>query len=255
MEKASESNGGIGKELRVCEQHGEYESRNLFRTIWSRCPRCTAAEDAAEHVANIERERQEKIQRWERTIGESGIPDRFQDRSFDNYTTETDGEKRALLFAMDYAQRFSECRRSGRSAIFCGRPGTGKTHLAAAIGLHLLRQGNAVLFQTVFRAVRRVKDTWSRGSAESESQAVAGLVFPDLLILDEVGVQFGSDAERVILFDILNERYERMKPTLLLSNLPLAGVKDFLGERIFDRMREGDGAYIPFDWESRRGSV
>ncbi len=78
-------------------------------------------------------------------------------------------------------------------------------------------------------------------------------LFPDLLILDEVGVQFGSDTEKLILFDVLNERYERRRPTILMTNLTLEEVADFLGDRIIDRLREDGGEFIPFDWESHRG--
>lgn len=74
-----------------------------------------------------------------------------------------------------------------------------------------------------------------------------------MLILDEVGVQFGSEAEKLILFDVLNERYERCKATILLSNLTATEVKDYLGERVMDRMREDGGKVVVFDWESYRG--
>lgn len=124
------------------------------------------------------------------------------------------------------------------------------------------RHGAAVLFTTVMRAVRRIKDTWTRDSRKSESEAIAELVFPDLLILDEVGTQFGSDTERLILFDILNERYERRRPTILMSNLALddaeeggrvvPGIKSCLGERVFDRLREDGGQSVVFDWPSHR---
>lgn len=148
-------------------------------------------------------------------------------------------------------------------ALFIGLPGTGKTHLAVGIGLEVMEHhGAAVLFTTVMRAVRRVKDTWGRDSRESESEAIAALVFPDLLILDEVGVQFGSDTEKLLLFDILNERYERRRPTILMSNLALddaeeggrvvPGIKSYLGERVFDRLREDGGQYVVFDWPSHR---
>jgi len=117
------------------------------------------------------------------------------------------------------------------------------------------RDNRSVLFTTVMRAIRRVKSTWNRDSLESESDAIESLVFPDLLILDEVGVQFGSDTEKLILFDVLNERYERRRPTLMLSNLGLDDVRAFLGERIIDRLREDGGQSIVFDWDSHRGSA
>jgi DNA replication protein DnaC len=75
----------------------------------------------------------------------------------------------------------------------------------------------------------------------------------DLLILDEIGVQFGSETERNLLFDVLNERYEDCKPTLLLSNLPKQDVAKYLGERVMDRLREDGGRVVVFDWESHRG--
>ena len=61
-----------------------------------------------------------------------------------------------------------------------------------------------------------------------------------------------SSRERTILFDILNERYEKRRPTLLLSNLTLPDVQLYLGERVFDRLREDDGEVVVFDWQSWR---
>jgi len=137
-----------------------------------------------------------------------------------------------------------------------GRPGTGKTHLAVGIGLQIMERNNrTVLFTTVMRAVRRVKDTWGKSGSETETKAIAALAFPDFLILDEVGLQFNSDTERLILFDVLNDRYEKRRPTLLMSNLPVGEVGEYLGERIMDRLREDGGEFIPFDWESHRGET
>ena len=157
---------------------------------------------------------------------------------------------------MAYADNFDTVLKTGRSAVFAGLPGTGKTHLAAGIALRLMhRDKRRVLFSTVMRAIRSVKDTWHKGSELTETQAIAALVAPDLLILDEVGVQFGSDTEKLILFDVLNERYEERKPCLLLSNLPVDEVKAFLGERIFDRLREDGGEAVAFTWASARGAA
>ena len=66
-------------------------------------------------------------------------------------------------------------------------------------------------------------------------------------------VQFGSDAEKLLLFDVLNERYERRKPTLMLSNLTAQEVAAYLGERVMDRLREDGGEVVVFDWASHRG--
>lgn len=239
-----------------CEKHGEFTARNWVRNVWSKCPACTAEIEASATAKRDAQERAEKLAAWQARIGSAGIPERFQDRSLDNFAAVTDDQRYALQAAKEYATGFAgNAGVTGQSLIFVGKPGTGKTHLAVGIGMHLLRQGRPVLFTTVQRAIRRVRDTWSRESAETETQAVAALVFPDLLILDEVGVQTGSEFEKNQLFDILNERYETRRPTLLLSNLDVEGVRAYLGDRIFDRLREDGGRSIAFDWSSHRSAI
>ena len=240
-----------------CSAHGDYLSRRIFGKIWSRCPKCVAERDAADVEDRTMRERAEKLSMWMRKIGESGIPERFQSRTLENFIAQTPDQASALAFAKDYADSFDDVLRTGRCAVFLGLPGTGKTHLAVGIGQQIMRLDNrSVLFTTVMRAIRRIRDTWDqRSRKESEVSAISALTYPDLLILDEVGIQSGSESEKNQLFDILNERYEKHKPTLLLSNLALPEVKAFLGERVFDRLKEDGGEVIPFTWKSHRGQA
>ena len=97
------------------------------------------------------------------------------------------------------------------------------------------------------RAVRSVKETYAKDAGRTEAQAIRDLVDPDLLILDEVGVPHGSNTEKLILFEIINGRYEAVRPTIVISNLDAAGLEQFLGERAFDRLREGGGRLVVFD--------
>jgi len=242
--------------LAVCEAHGEFESRCFIGSVWSKCPTCEAERIERERVATENIERANRRAAWHNKIGQAGIPERFQNRTLGTFNATTPAQREALAYAIDYAANFDKVMATGRSALFIGKPGTGKTHLAVGIGLQVMREQNrAVLFTTVMRAIRRIKDTWVKGSNESESQAIAALVFPDLLILDEVGVQFGSDFERNILFDVLNERYEKRRPTILLSNLSQDDVTGYMGERIIDRIREDGGKLVPFVWESHRATL
>lgn len=239
-----------------CDQHGVYESRNVFGSRWSTCPACAniAAEQAKKEAS--ESAKALELMAWQRKIKNSGIPERFQRRSLNNFVADTPAQEAALVFATRYADGFDDALDTGRSSLFIGKPGTGKTHLAIGIGLRVMhRDKRTVLFTTVMRAIRSVKDTWGRDSQCSETEAIEALVKPDLLILDEVGVQFGSETEKLIMFDVLNERYEKRRPTLLLSNLTIDEVKTYLGERVFDRLREDGGEAITFDWESYRGKA
>jgi len=243
-------------EDRACEDHGEYTSTNYIGSIWSNCPECSAitkAENEAKEKAEADaKEKERQARNWRIRIGSAAIPERFQDRTLDTYIASNPGQEKALAFSKDYAAQFDEIRKVGRCAIFVGKPGTGKTHLAVGIALHIMKQNRSVLFTTVQRAIRSVKDTWAKGSEVSESQAIQTLAYADLLILDEVGVQFGSDFEKQILFDVLNERYEKRKPCILLSNIAPSELSGYLGERVADRLREDGGKLIAFDWESHR---
>lgn len=256
--KASDFLGDTQNQVRnsVCEKHGEFQSRHVISKIWSSCPQCTEESFAAEKRQQEERVREERVKSWERRIGQAGIPERFRDRSLKSFVATTDQQQYALAVCAKYANEFDRVRKSGQCVLMCGKRGTGKTHLAVGIGMEVMDKfGSVVLFTTVMRAVRRVKETYGKGSELTEAQAIAEHVFPDLLILDEIGVQFGSEAEKLILFDILNERYEKRKPTIFMSNLEKDGVTAYLGERIYDRLREDGCEYIAFTWESYRGKA
>jgi DNA replication protein DnaC len=239
-----------------CMKHREmFTSYNTASGVWSGCPKCADERDAEvrELSRKISKELSERsrIADWLEKMERCGIPERFRDRSLESFVAKNNGQKQALDFSVDFAKTIDE--RPGRCAIFVGKPGTGKTHLAVGIGLELLKRRVGVSFITAIRALRRIKDTWSKNAVETESEAVESLVWPQLLILDEVGVQFGSDAEKILLFDVMNERYEKRKSTIILSNLSVDEIKGYLGERIFDRMREDGGECVVFDWESHRG--
>tara|TARA_R100000231_G_scaffold804_1_gene1464 strand:- start:34 stop:807 length:774 start_codon:yes stop_codon:yes gene_type:complete len=246
------------KEKRNCSEHGAYTSTNFMGEHWSECPYCMGIRRDKEAKEQIERDKQAEIERkqrrWIAKIGSAAIPERFKDRTLESYKAKTTGQKKALAFAEEYAKNFDNVLQTGRCAIFVGKPGTGKTHLAIGIALAVMQQKRSPLFVTVQRLIRRVKDSWHTKN-ETESQVVEVYASPDLLILDEVGVQFGSEFEKQVLFDVLNTRYENRKPSILLSNIPREQLADYLGERVTDRLREDGGKMIGFDWDSYRKNL
>lgn len=236
-----------------CEKHGEFESRCFFKNTWSMCPKCSEEIKEKADIERIAAQKLENEHRWIQRLIFSGIPERFHDRTLETFEARTPAMVKALNFSVSFANGIDSGEQSGRSSVFLGRPGTGKTHLCCGIAIQIMRNGKRVNFTSVLRAIRRVKATWSDKRDETEEEAIRALVSPDLLVLDEVGIQFGSETEKMLLFDALNQRYEFRRPTIFISNLTLTEVKAYLGERIFDRLREDGGEVVTFDWESHRG--
>ena len=129
-----------------------------------------------------------------------------------------------------------------------GNPGTGKSHLAAAI-LQFILPKHVGAYMTLMDLIRKLRDTWRRDSEMSESQLLAKLQAIPLLVIDEVGVQYGTDGERSILFDVMDRRYREMRPTILMTNLGKDDFRAAVGDRVFDRLTEV-ARWVPFDWQS-----
>ena len=97
-----------------------------------------------------------------------------------------------------------------------------------------------------------VRESKSFSSSHTESQIIDALASVELLVIDEIGVQSGTDAESRALFDVFNTRYEHMKPTIFISNLQLDGFADAVGGRVMSRLREDGGEILSFNWEDGR---
>ena len=241
-----------------CDEHGAFEESGLVLPFgrrepkWFGCPQCAASRQAANEAREREEQERDRQRRMEQRLSTSGIPMRFRDRTFENFIADTDGKREALKIASAFADEFDRHLQVGTTVVFSGKPGTGKSHLAIAAAMTVMQSGTA-LYVNALDMIRMVRDTWRRDSEMTESAVLHELSTVSLLVIDEIGVQYGTDGEQVILFDVINRRYRDLMPTILLTNLGKADMKKFLGERSFDRLREG-GIWVAFDWESHRGS-
>jgi DNA replication protein DnaC len=96
-----------------------------------------------------------------------------------------------------------------------GRPGTGKSHVMAALGRALVERGQPVLFTAVAALVERLLDAKRNLRLARELKRLDSY---ECLALDDIGYVQHDRAEMEVLFALLAERYER-KSVMITSNL------------------------------------
>src|SRR5690606_255974 len=122
-----------------------------------------------------------------------------------------------------------------------------KGHLAAAIAMQRMRDGESVAWVECSRLFGEWHTAYSHNSTDFVRDRYAK---PDLLVLDEICLRDLPQDGEEILFAILDRRQKSALPTLLLGNQPAEGAKEWLGGRIVDRLRSGKVAFCYGEWES-----
>lgn len=213
-----------------------------------------AAEKSKQAVAEQQKDLDGLSQkRVEAAIQRAGIPKRFSSKTFASYRATDASQVKAMEICRRYAEEFNVVVENGVNMVLTGKPGTGKTHLAIAILHEVLSGGMTGVFVSVSEMLRAIRATYSPSSEMREDQAFDTFIKPHLLILDEVGVSIGDEGKRkAMVFDVINARYNAMRPTILVGNLNLKEMENYLGQRVWDRMQEGGAPVVAFTWDSYR---
>lgn len=245
----------LGRLQQNCAMHGAYLSDGIAdlggREAWTPCPSCVEAYQTEVAAKRAFAEAEEKRWRVINRIEAAGIPARFRDRRFDDYRVEGEAQRKVLGLAKQYVSDFHKLRRIGASLIFAGTPGTGKSLLSMIVVQELCHLGHYCTYTTCQGLIMAIRATWGKEGEGRESQVIDSFAETPFLVIDEIGVQAGTDNEKALLFDILDRRYSDMLPTVFVTNLAKPEFQAFLGDRIWDRLTE-NGTWVPFAWDSYR---
>lgn len=176
-----------------------------------------------------------------------GVSKRNANVFFDDVLTNSKAEEDAKALCVKYVSDLPHCK----NLLFTGDCGTGKTMMASAMVNESARRYQTGAVRTVRQLVRQFEEARDFNSSDSESKALKWLVDLDLLVIDEVGVQKGTNNELMILEEIVDGRYGEMKPTVFLSNFSGGQMSEILGVRIVSRIKQ-DLTQVPFNWSSKR---
>jgi DNA replication protein DnaC len=148
---------------------------------------------------------------------------RDPDRSLDRFDFDFNRKiNRALIYELATA-RFVQQR---EDVLFLGPPGTGKSHLAQALGRAAIQQGYRVIYREAHTLIEDIADATLDGTRKD---FFADLSTVPLLIIDDLGMRKLPHTAAEDLLEIIMRRYERAS-TILTSNRPVDDWGKLLGD-------------------------
>lgn len=179
--------------------------------------------------------------------GARSIVFNFEEDTFDNFSFEwyskniTDAKINISPYEnikSVYAECRDFCHNFGaefKNLYFYGSSGTGKTFMASCIANELIGLGYSVVYQSAYKLFQFMED-YKFGRIERDLSSYDSIYNCDLLIIDDLGTEFGTAYTCSVLFDILNTRLLNEKSTIISSNLNLGNLEKKYTDRVQSRI-------------------
>jgi len=139
--------------------------------------------------------------------------------------------KRIFEHLKDYAENFTQ---HSESILIFGSTGSGKTHLSLAVANKVLEKGYSVVYDSAINILHEIeKEHFSR---EHISEMTDLVMQTDLLILDDLGTEHKTPFYSSTIYNIINTRLNRQKPTIISTNLDYGDIKERYEARVVSRI-------------------
>ena len=231
-----------------CDIHGAYTSREIHllgQSRWSGCPVC--AREAADQrlVADALRGKQlreaKRLSMLDAMLTESGVPQRYIQANLQRLVPAEAPEgvaeslRQIAAIARGLLMRLERSTMGAGNLLVYGGWNTGKTHLGCAIVRGVLEAGLSGCYTAQSRMISAMQRSWDSRDDGGDQVTFADV---DVLVIDEVGVGFGTEAAKLHLYDLLGARYQNRLSTVLITNLTIEQTWEFLGQRLQNKLNE-----------------
>ena len=148
--------------------------------------------------------------------------------------------------ALDKARVLLTLIKSGKGPVIIaiGDRGTGKTVMATWLA-GMLGFG---LYTKAFDLFGEIRRTYADGAKTHESQIMRRYIDASFLVIDEAQERKESEWENTILTNLIDKRYDAMRPTLIIANLKEEALASCLGASTLSRARRTAGGLVHCDW-------
>ena len=139
--------------------------------------------------------------------------------------------KKILEYTMQYAATFTP---DSKSILMFGQTGLGKTHLSLAIANKVLEKGYGVIYDSAINILRSIEK--EHFSHDHSSEMIDLVMDTDLLILDDLGTEYETPFYNATIYNIINTRLNRRKPSIISTNLDFSGISRRYDKRVMSRI-------------------
>ncbi|WP_415750760.1 ATP-binding protein [Erysipelothrix rhusiopathiae] len=196
------------------------------------------------NFCKCDRDRQEQIKLREKQLEQDRLRQNCfiakNQRSYTFENTDEDTDKEIIKKAKNYVKHFEEMRKDNVGLLLYGNVGSGKTYIACSIANAIITEYSYTVKMRNFAQI--LNDLQKGGFNLDRNEYIEQITNPTLLILDDFGIERNTEYALEQIYNVVNARYLKARPTLITTNLNFKDIEkeqeDIMLGRIYSRIIE-----------------